>query len=199
MENIEAPMDIEIVNPNNKSLTKHSGIVLREDTIKYWDKEYINEVIEKIHDHKDRMLIFTLWRTGLRITEVLSITKQDIDFNKMMMKVKHLKSRRYLYRIVPIHPQLKDLLRVYTATMNLETRVFPITRQRADQIIKEYFGKEGYCHRLRHSFAVNWLRGGGDVVTLHRILGHARVQTTMEYLKIVPMDQGKELLKIDFG
>jgi len=52
---------------------------------------------------------------------------------------------------------------------------------------------------LRHSFAVNWLRCGGEIDVLHRILGHSKIQTTMEYLKIVPRDQGKALMGIDFG
>jgi site-specific recombinase XerD len=51
---------------------------------------------------------------------------------------------------------------------------------------------------LWKAFAVNWLRSDGDVVTLHRILGHANIQTTMIYLRIVPLDQGRELMKIRF-
>lgn len=190
--------EIDIINPRSKNLTKHSGIVLKEDTIKYWEKDYINQTINTIQDHKDRMLITTLWRTGLRITEILNIKKQDIDFKNYIMRVRYLKSRKYINRIIPIHPQLRDLLQLYSAGMNQEERLFPITRQRADQIIKIYFGQEGYCHRFRHSFAINWLRSGGNIVDLHRLLGHARIQTTMEYLKIVPTDLGKELLKINF-
>lgn len=71
-----------------------------------------------------------------------------------------------------------------------------MTRQRAWQLTQKYLG--GHPHQLRHSFAVNWLRSGGEIVVLHRMLGHSKVQTTMEYLKIVPTDQGKELLKIQF-
>lgn len=60
------------------------------------------------------------------------------------------------------------------------------------------YGANGHPHQFRHSFAVNWLRNNGDIIILHRILGHTKIQTTMEYLKIVPTDQGKELLKINF-
>jgi hypothetical protein len=47
-------------------------------------------------------------------------------------------------------------------------------------------------------FAVNWLRHQGDIYVLSRYMGHSRIQNTMEYLKIVPMDQGRELMKITF-
>lgn len=45
---------------------------------------------------------------------------------------------------------------------------------------------------------LNWLRSGGDLVVLHKILGHAKIQTTMEYFNIVPTGQGKELVKVQF-
>lgn len=191
--------DLEIIIPRSKNLSKHSGIVVLKDlTIHYWERDYINEKLNSISNHKDKLLLFTLWRTGLRITEVINIKKQDIDFANCIMQIRYLKSRKYSNRIVPIHPQLKDLFQLYSAGMNLEQKLFPISRQRADQIVKKYFGKEGYCHRFRHSFAVNWLRSGGNIVDLHMLLGHAKIQTTMEYLKIVPTDLGKELLKIQF-
>jgi hypothetical protein len=45
---------------------------------------------------------------------------------------------------------------------------------------------------------VSWLRSGGNIIILSRMLGHAKTQSTMEYLKIVPGDQARELLKVQF-
>lgn len=95
-----------------------------------------------------------------------------------------------------MHPMLRDILQLYSAPAKQEDRIFPISRQRAWQIVKKYM--DGNPHKLRHSFAVNWLRSGRDLVILHRMLGHTKVQTTMEYLKIVPIDQGKELMQVEF-
>ena len=191
----ETQKDLEIIIPSNKSLTKSSSIVKR-DFAKYWEKEYINERIDSITDSRDKMFIRFLWMTGLRTSEAINIKKSDIDFKNYVMRVKWLKNRKYNERIVPIHPKLKDILELYVAGINLDDKVFSFTRQRAFQIVKQYLGGGG--HRLRHSFAVNWLRCGGDLVILHRILGHTKIQTTMEYLKIVPLDQGRELMKISF-
>lgn len=179
----------------SKDLTKTAEAV-KSDLPKYWEKEYILNIIENTRSHKYRMIFTFLWMSGLRITETVNLRKGDIDFQNYVMKVRWLKSRKYNYRIVPLHPELRNLLQLYTAAMNNEELVFPITRQRAWQIVNEYFG--GHPHQFRHSFAVNWLRCGGDIIILHRILGHSKIQTTMEYLKIVPTDQGKELLKISF-
>ena len=163
---------------------------------KYWDKKYINQKIQEVKNHQHKMLLIFLWYSGVRITEAVSLKKQDIDFENYTMTLRWLKSRKYLHRISPLHPELRNTLEMYTATIKAEDRVFPMTRQRAWQLTKKYL--DGHPHQLRHSFAVNWLRCGGDIVILHRILGHSKIQTTMEYLKIVPNDLGKELIKISF-
>lgn len=169
---------------------------VKQELPKYWDRDYINERIEGIKNPGHKMLMLFLWMSGVRITEAVSLRKGDIDFQNYIMRVRWLKSRKYKERVAPIHPRLKDILEFYLAPMKAEDRVFPVTRQRAWQLTWKYLN--GHPHQLRHSFAVNWLRCGGDIVILHRILGHSKIQTTMEYLKIVPIEQGKELMKITF-
>jgi len=168
----------------------------RKDIPKYLTAEEINNRLSKMLPNQNYMLISFLWITGVRITEAVNLKKKDIDFNTNLMTVRWLKSRKYQKRVLPIHKRIADLLKVYLAGKNQDDLVFPISRQRAFQITKKYM----CCspHQLRHSFAVNWLKCGGDIIVLHRILGHSKIQTTMEYLKIVPVDQAKELDKISF-
>lgn len=181
---------------DKQDLTIYTEKVKKQDLRKYWSKEQINTILDTIKNPEHRMLIQFLWMSGVRITEAISLTKENIDFQKYMITVKWLKSRKYNYRVLPLHPRLRELLMLYTASMLNQDRVFPITRQRAWQLTRKYL--DGHPHQLRHSFAVNWLSCGGDITILHRILGHSKIQTTMEYLKIVPVDQGKELIKISF-
>lgn len=178
-----------------KDLTPAARTV-KSELPKYWDRDHVNQCIQSVNNHEHKMLLQFLWMSGVRITEAVSLRKGDLDFQHYTMSVLWQKSRKYSRRIVPLHPRLRELLQLFTATMRQEDRVFGITRQRAWQLTHKYLG--GHPHQLRHSFAVNWLRSGGDLVVLHKILGHAKIQTTMEYLKIVPTDQGKELLKIQF-
>lgn len=168
----------------------------RAEIPKYWEREEINRLLDNVTNHKHKMLLQFLWLSGVRVTEAVSLRKKDIDFKNHVMRVKWLKSRKYLERVVPIHPILKQILEVYTAPMNMEHHVFPYSRQNAWHICNKWM--QGGPHKFRHSFAVNWLRQEGDLVVLHRILGHSKIQTTMEYLKIVPLDQGKELMKMRF-
>jgi integrase len=180
-----------------QDLTIQAQSVKKQDLIKYWDREYINSRLDKIPDHKAKMLFTFLWRSGVRISEAVGLRKENIDFDNHTITIRWMKSRRYNKRVVPIHPHLLEILQLYTASLRSNQRVFPISRVRAWQLSRQYFN--GSPHQFRHSFAVNWLRCGGELVTLSRILGHSKIQTTMEYLKIVPIDQGKELLKIDFS
>lgn len=185
----------EIIVLNNQDLTK-SYTKSKQEIPKYWDKDYINSRIKAIKNYKHKMLLQFLWMSGVRITEAITLRKQDVDTNNYTMRIRWLKSRKYNERIVPLHPKLRDVLELYIAAMKAEDRVFPMSRQRAWQLVQAYLN--GHPHQFRHSFAVNWLRNGGEIVMLHKILGHSKIQTTMEYLKIVPVDQGKELLKISF-
>lgn len=187
--------DGDLVVLNNQDLT-NSYQKVKSDIPKYWDRDYINEHLNLIKNHNHKMLLMFLWRSGVRISEAINLHKQDIDFINYTMTVKWLKSRKYNYRVVPIHPELKNMMEIYTATLKSNEKVFPLTRQRAWQLTKKYLN--GHPHQLRHSFSVNWLRCKGDIIILHKVLGHSKIQTTMEYLKIVPVDQGIELMKIQF-
>lgn len=187
--------EVEVLKPKNLTNSAQS---VKRDFAKYLTAEQINSVIGRMENAKDRMFIFFLWRSGVRVTEAISLTKADIDFTNRVVSVKWLKSRKYNKRSVPIHKELAVALWSYVASLNVVDRVFPFSRQRAFQIVQKYFGVGVSNHTFRHSFAVNWLRKGGDLITLHRILGHSKVQTTMEYLKIVPVDQARELDKISF-
>jgi len=185
----------ELVVLSSGNLTKSISNV-KQDLPKYWDNEYLEERISLIKNYQHKMLLQFLRMSGVRITEAITLRKKDIDFNSYMMNIRWLKSRKYHNRNVPLHPTLKATLEGYTATMKEDDRVFPITRQRAWQIVNKYL--DGSPHQLRHSFAVHWLRSGGEITTLSRVLGHSDINTTMIYLRIVPIDQAKELFKIKF-
>jgi len=185
----------DLVIPVNQDLTISSQPV-KMDLPKYWDKDYVNQCINNVSNPTHKMLFKFMWMSGVRVSEAISLRKKDIDFENYVMNIRWLKSRKYNHRVVPLHPLLKDLLQLYSSPLKFEDKLFNMSRQRVWQLCKKCF--VGHPHQIRHSFAVNWLRCGGDIIILHRMLGHSKVQTTMEYLKIVPVDQGKELMKIQF-
>ena len=188
--------DAVVLDDNKKNnLTKSKGFVERKELAKYLDKEVINYRLSQIKNPKHRILCFFLWGSGLRVGECINLTRRDLDFDNKMMLIKWQKSRKYTHRNIPMHDRLVDIMRLFSAGINMDARVFPYSRQRVFQIVKKCMGVSP--HQMRHSFAVNFLRQYGNIVILSQILGHSHIQTTMEYLKIVPVDQAKELEKID--
>jgi len=188
---------VEVLSPNSqeKNLTLKSSIV-KSDLPKYWAKEYINNSINQVSNVKHKFFLTFLWFTGVRISEALNIRKKDIDFSNKTITIRWLKNRKYNYRNISVNNELLSLMQFYSASINLDDLLFDFSRQRAFQITQQYLG--GSPHQLRHSFAINWLRCGGDVFLLSRHLGHRKIQTTMIYLDIVPVDIAKELDKVSF-
>jgi len=185
-----------IVVLDNKNLTNPIQNVNKQEIRKYWSAQEVAVKIDSAKEPSQRMFLQFLWMTGVRISEAINVKVGDIDFQYYTITISWLKNRKYKYRKIPMYPKLRDLLQLYTAAMKKENLLFPFTRQRGWQIVQNTM--QGHPHQLRHSFAVHWLNSGNDVVTLHRMMGHSKIQTTMEYLKIVPSDIGKELLKMQF-
>lgn len=193
---VEKITELEVLKEQKLTKTSINVNSFKKDIAKYFSKDEIDEKIFNIKNYKHKLFVKFLWMSGVRVTQAINVRKKDIDFDNYVMRIRWLKSRKWNEQIIPIHPQLKDMLEFYVAPMNMEDYLFPFTRQRAWKITTEAIG--GSPHQLRHSFAVHWLRSGGDIVILSKILGHSKIQITMEYLKIVPIDQGKELIKIQF-
>ena len=168
----------------------------KSDLPEYWTREQIHELLNRVEDAKHRMLFTYLWFTGNRITEALNVRRKDIDFQNHLITIRWLKNRQYNTRNVPMHPSLRDLIRLYCGNLLSDDLLFNFSRQRAWQLCQKYANANP--HKFRHSFAVNWLKCGGSIVILSQILVHSDIKVTMEYLRIVPIEQGQELLKVTF-
>jgi len=179
-----------------KSLTFPTIMTSRKELPRYMAPDYINSVLDRMPSGVNKMLCLFLWKTGVRITEAISITKRDVNINEGIIRIRWLKSRKYVERLIPMHPSLKDVLSFYIAPLNLEDRLFPISRQRSYQISKQWF--KCNPHRFRNSFAVNWLKNNGNLAILSQYLGHSSSKETSIYLKLVPADQSQELNMISF-
>lgn len=180
---------------NRKDLTFARENV-KDDLPQYWEQDYIEEQINKVNNITHKVFLQFLRMSGLRVSEAIGIHKRDIDLDNFEINIKWLKSRKYHERRIPLHPQLKYMLEVFIATLKLDQLLFPFTRQRAYQIVDKYM--KGNPHMFRHSFAVHWLRSDGTLETLCQMLGHSNIRQTQIYTKLVPKDQGKELIKLKF-
>lgn len=188
--------ELAIIDIQSKQDLTESAVAVKSDLPEYWTREEVHAILDKVTDAGHRMLFTYLWMTGNRITEAVSLKRRDLDFDNFLITIRWLKNRKYNSRNIPMHPNLRQLLQLFCSKMKADDDVFDVGRQRAWQLCQKYANANP--HKFRHSFAVNWLKCGGSLVILSQILGHSDIRVTMEYLRIVPIEQGQELLKITF-
>ncbi|MFZ5353535.1 MAG: site-specific tyrosine recombinase XerD [Bacillota bacterium] len=148
---------------------------------------------------RDKAMLELLYATGIRVSELISLEKSDIDLVNGIM---HCRSSQSKGRAVPIGNIAQKYLKLYLDDFRSkldpngdETALFlnfhgkKMTRQGFWKIIKFYTGKAKINkvitpHTLRHSFAVHLIENGADLQAIQEMLGHSDISTTQIYSKI---------------
>lgn len=184
--------------------------VLSESTLK--------EALEHSGDQnmlfrRDKAIIEVLYGSGLRVTELIGLSLNDISFNLGYIRCRGKGNKE---RIVPVgEPGLlvikeyadseRQILLARTIkptavtrnTLFLSWRGKPLTRQGVWLILKNWAKKNGitsdiYPHLLRHSFATHLLDNGADLRSVQEMLGHVDISTTQIYTHLT----SKRLLEV---
>jgi site-specific recombinase XerD len=146
--------------------------------------------INQTRTHMAAMLILD---GGYRISELLDLPSQDCDFDNLVVKVRGKGNK---HRLVPLSVEMRKTLYRYAAKHSGPGRLLFGTRnntgvtvrnfERDLKVIGSKLGITGVRfspHTLRHTFAVAYLRNGGNLFYLSKILGHASVTITQRYLQ----------------
>jgi integrase/recombinase XerD len=162
--------------------------------------EEVTQLIDAACNLYHRTLLMTLYSTAARRAELCRLKVQDIDSQRMMIRIHQGKGGRD--REVPLSPKLLETLRVYFRWMQPATFLFPGTVKgvRADVPITPHvvclacrqaaqragITKRLSPHSLRHSCASHLLEAGADLRTIQVLLGHSRLEHTLLYLHLSP-------------
>jgi integrase/recombinase XerD len=162
--------------------------------------EEVTRLIDAACNLYHRTLLMTLYSTAARRAELCQLKVQDIDSQRMMIRINQGKGGRD--REVPLSPKLLEILRVYFRWMRPTTFLFPGTVKgvRADVPItpnvvwlacRQAAQRAGITkrlspHSLRHSSASHLLEAGADLRTIQVLLGHSRLEHTLIYLHLSP-------------
>jgi len=137
---------------------------------------------------RNYLLIRTLFETGLRISEALSLTPRLISEYERHA-VLYIKGKGNKPRMIACPDNLAFRIKSYANSnkLELDDRIFNISRQRAWQIVRSAAGKAGikkkvYPHLFRHSDAIERLKQTGNPKALQHHLGHSSTFMTMRYL-----------------
>jgi integrase/recombinase XerD len=137
--------------------------------------------------------------TGLRINEVLTLQRNKIDFENLLLAIIGKGNKE---RIVPFSYELRKILFKYSATHKFDLLFCTsngcivgyrnILRDFNNLVEKLQISPDGAFHGFRRTFATNYIRNGGNPLVLQRLLGHTSLQQTTSYVKLVIEDLQQE-------
>ena len=152
---------------------------------------------------RDTALIVLMLDTGIRSGEAgrLNVKDANLETGELYITPYGSSQRKTKSRVIPIGKAARRVLWRYLAT-RLETDqdeplFLTVTHRRINNsairlLLKDLGDKAGitncHPHRLRHTFAVEYLRNDGDIFTLQMILGHSSLDMVRHYLQLVKAD-----------
>jgi len=148
-------------------------------------------------DIRNKATLSMFLDTGLRVSELASLNIDDIDMNTGSIIVRHGKGGKQ--RVVHVGSKAQKALWKYmTVYRRSESNSLFINRSGEPlnligiKILIKRLGIEAkvkvHPHKLRHTFAISYLRAGGDVFSLQYLLGHSTLQMTQRYLQSLNAD-----------
>jgi len=146
--------------------------------------------------HDEKLIVWTLLDTGLRVSELANLTKDNLDWqmHRLMIYGKGgpygTKSKR---RIVPLSARVQTLVEGHLALhdhFGMSSR----TIQRSIKLIanRAKISRPVTPHVLRHTFAVTAVQKGISLPSLQKLMGHDRLTTTEIYLNLSPEEAIRE-------
>ncbi|MBE0645122.1 MAG: site-specific tyrosine recombinase XerD [Bacteroidetes bacterium] len=179
------------------SLTRHLPLVLTQD-------EMIAILAQpdtaQLLGLRDRAILETLYATGMRVSELTSLTLEQLLLEEGLARVFGKGSKE---RIVPVGSQARRWCEEYLRSVRprllqrgkqhhvvfVNHRGGPISRMSILTITKKYAALAGismdvHPHTFRHSFATHLLEGGADLRSVQEMLGHADISTTQIYTHV---------------
>ena len=154
----------------------------------------VRRLLESAGTRKQRALLATTYAAGLRVSEVVRLQLQDIDGERMSLRVEQGKGGKDRDTLLSV--RLLAERRAYWRQYRPALWLFPArggkqpmdisTAQKLYYAAKQRAGvtKRGGIHALRHAFATHLLEAGTDLHTIQRLLGHGHLGTTMRYFHL---------------
>jgi len=176
----------------DKKLPQFLAFILVEHLLESPDKD-------KWEGRRDRSILETLYGSGLRVSELVGLNHEDVDFYSGLLRVRGKGKKE---RIVPLGQLASKSLRDYLETKppreishGVKTPLYinrfggRLTDRSVRRMIHKYvrriaLAKGASPHTLRHSFATHMLDRGADLRSVQELLGHENLSTTQIYTHV---------------
>ena len=157
-------------------------------------KEEIKKMFMLETNCKHRLLLMMVYASGLRVSEVVSLTRKDVDISRQIINIKDGKGDKDRCSLMSetVIKALAEYYPRYEVTDWLFSGADPgkhLSIRSAQHIFehalkKAKIGKAATIHSLRHSFATHLLEGGTDIRYIQKLLGHSSIVTTERYTHV---------------
>lgn len=162
-------------------------------------QEEANNLANACQTHKEKLIIWTMLDTGLRVSELANLTKNNIDWQNHRLTI-YGKGGPYgklsRRRVIPLTIRLQKIIEGhFSLNNNLDMSVRTIQRIVKRVANKACISRPVSPHVLRHTFAITVIQKGISTRALQELLGHDRLSTTEIYLNMSPEDVIREFNK----
>jgi len=188
-------------NGHTSEHLKIKQIKTGQTVLKIFTEAHISSLLrykpKGVYQYRFFALTALLIDTGMRINEALELKLKDIDFDNLLVVVKGKGNKE---RIIPISVECRKILWRYLK-VRLKGEYLFSTREQSPLAYRNYIrdlrevctdlgiiGVRVSPHNFRHFFAIQYLRNGGDIYRLSRILGHSNIATSSVYLRSMGVD-----------
>ena len=149
-----------------------------------------NRLANACETAEERLVIWTLLDTGLRVSELAGLQREDIDWQGRRLRIRGKGGpfgKRSKVRVVPLSPRVRALLEPHFALHES----FGVSERKMQRMVKPVANRAQISrtvspHVLRHTFSANAIQKGISLPALQRILGHDHLETTAIYLNLSP-------------
>lgn len=163
-------------------------------------EEEVAAILNVLDNLKHRCILFAIYSAGLRLSEVISLRKEDIWEHQNCIHICRGKGKKDRFTLLA--PKFLKLLKEYYRQYQPEFWVFegmhggPYSARSVQSIFKKALKMSGVrrhasVHTLRHSFATHLIQRGVDTRYVQELLGHASIKTTQIYTHLTDLERQK--------
>ncbi len=156
-------------------------------------EDEVTSILLALKNLKHRTILTVIYSSGLRLSELINLRVNDIDFNRMLIRVESGKGKKDRYTV--LSSKLVQLLESYMYAYQPTEYLFEGQRggkysaKSVQNILKKAariagITKHATVHTLRHSFATHLLENGTDLRYIQELLGHSSSKTTEIYTHV---------------